>query len=110
MITSRLKYSTSQVDRALDGLAAPREVHHARLVAALEQPDEQLGVDLPLKMRDGPPLAGGLDLVEGASGLVLDVHQRSVMGPPEHGREAVEAGRARNATSLVANVEGRALG
>jgi len=73
--SARARPRASTRSWARPGLAAPRQFHHARLVAALEQLGEELGVDLPLEMRDGPPLAVGLDLVERARDRVVALGQ-----------------------------------
>ena len=105
------------VDGALENLTTGGEVHHARLVATLEQAREELGVDLPLEVLEAPFAALGLYLVEAPLGFVLDVHEEAVVRPAEERRKSIEARVVpdgalelfRNATCAVANPPARAL-
>lgn len=54
-----------QVARPLDGQPLSRELHHARLVPALQEAQVERREDLALEVGRRPVLALGLDLVEG---------------------------------------------
>ena len=70
-----------------DLLAGMREREDLVLVTVLGEPLEEQGADLARELADGPGLAGGLDLVEGAGVLVLHAEQGEVVRPAEERRE-----------------------
>jgi hypothetical protein len=96
----------------LDDLSARRNVHDARLVAALEQACKQMRVDLAFQIGDGPSALFRFDLVEQTLRRVLDVHEGAVVRPAEFRREAARLDLAgsgsgqggQNATCRVANL------
>lgn len=81
-----------QVDGIFHGLALAGQFHYARLVAALEQAQVELGVDLAFEVGDGPVLAGGFDFVEGAGGRIRNLAQDEVVEPPKTARKPGKVG------------------
>jgi hypothetical protein len=58
------------------------------LVATLEKPREKEGMDLMFKVLNIPAFTFGFDFIEQAFVPVLNIHQSSVMGPSQIGRES----------------------
>jgi hypothetical protein len=92
-------------------LSARRQIHDADLVATLEQPHEQSGVNLAFKMRHAPAFALGLDRVESACGSVLYLGECAVVRPTQAVGEVDQVclqldgidQRLRNVTRLMTN-------
>lgn len=55
-----------RIDCTLQRLTMGREIHYTGLVAALQQPCKQQGVDLTLQGSDTPTFSFRLDLIEQA--------------------------------------------